>query len=523
MDCDVIVIGGGQNGLGVAAYCARAGLKVVVLERAEKVGGFLSTEAVTLPGFKHSLHAITLGSYIPFYRHFDLESFGLKFAKPPVEYAMLLADRNLIVRRSQPVANYAAIAEFSPRDAKAIAELYRRFHSTWLREFFSPPLSGERGGVLPDSERREYNRLCSLSLREAVEDSFENDAVRLFFCLRAMEFTGDPALGALNTETRGTGDILFRLVCDEEYQIAVGGTNELAQAIARMIQKWGAKVLTRSPVTNIVVEDGRATGVRLADGATIRARTIVSNVGFATTMLDLVGENHLSREFVQATKDLRAPITGTFNFHMAVSEPPVYRAPDARESLCVFLGYEKLSDLDAKWTEIVAGRFPAKPAFHCGCTTIHDPSCAPPGLHTLYLWQTIPGEMSWRMREERAAEMAEPVLRLWREHSPNLTDEKILGRYIYYLTKWKNTQTNSGGVTYSHDQYYNRRPLPGFSDYHTPIKGLYHASASSHPGGGVRFGPAYNASQTIFADLGLSPWWNRELIPGTPLVSSPSR
>ncbi len=520
MDCDVIVIGGGQNGLGVAAYCAKAGLKVVVLERAEKVGGFLSTEAVTLPGFKHSLHAITLGSYVPFYRHFDLKAFGVEFAKPPVEYAMLLPERHLIIRRSNPQANYAAIADFSERDAQAIEDLYRRFHATWLEEFYSAPVPGERGRALPDSQRREYNRLCALSLREAVEDSFESDAVRLFFCLRAMEFTGDPALGSTRQESRGTGDILFRLVCDEEYQIVVGGTNELAQGIARMIERWGGQVLTGSPVAKILVDSGRATGVQLADGTTLMAKTVVSNVGFPTTMLQFVGESYLTPDFAQAVKSLRWQITGTFNLHLAVSEPPIYQFPEAWESLCVFLGYKALADLDTKWAEIVQGRFPT-PAFHCGCTTLHDPSCAPPGSHTLYLWQTIPGEMSRLMTEEKASEHAEQVLRRWREQCPNLTNERILGRYIYNLTKWKNAQTNSGGVAYSYGQYYDRRPLAGYSDYRTPITGLYHASASSHPGGGVRFGPAHNAAKIIFDDLGIAPWWSQELRPGMPLVAQP--
>jgi phytoene dehydrogenase-like protein len=166
------------------------------------------------------------------------------------------------------------------------------------------------------------------------------------------------------------------------------------------------------------------------------------------------------------------------------------------------------------------GQFP-KPAFHCGCTTIHDPTCAPSGLHALYLWQTIPGKMSWLMTEEKAGELAELILQRWRQECPNLTGERILGRYIYYLSKWKNTQPNSGGVAYSYGQYYDQRPLPGYSDYRTPIRGLYHASASSHPGGGVRFGPAHNAAKIIFGDLGIKPWWNQELTPAMPLVARP--
>ena len=181
MDYDVVVIGGGQNGLGVAAYCAKAGLRVIVLEASEKVGGFMSTEPATLPAFRHSLHAITLGSYIPFYRHFDLRAFGVTFAKPPVEYVMLLPDRHLTIRRSEPTVNYKAIAKFSKKDAQAIEDLHRRFHRAWLGEFFSPPVEGERGRTLPDGERREYNRLCSLSLREAVEECLGKRRSQAFY------------------------------------------------------------------------------------------------------------------------------------------------------------------------------------------------------------------------------------------------------------------------------------------------------------------------------------------------------
>lgn len=524
MNCDVLVIGSGHNGLGLAAYCANAGLKVVVVESAKEVGGLLSTEAVTRPGFRHNLHAITLGSYAPFYRDFNLEAFGVRFVKAPVEYVLLLPDSHLTIRRGDPETNGKAIAVFSRRDARTIGELYRKFHRTWLREFHSAPVPpGERGQDLADSERREYNRICGLPFREAVDELFESEEIKLFFCLRGLEITGDVGLGAkaATADYPGTGDFVLRLAFDPEYQICVGGTNELAQGIARLIQSLGGTIITGSPVAQILLRDGRAIGVRLNDGRSVEARAVVSAANFVNAMLDLVGEEHLDAQFAQAVKSLRAARVGKFDLHLAVSDPPGYRVPEAREALCLFLGYEGLADIDTRWAEICGGAFPAKPAFHCGCTTIHDPTCAPPGGHTLYLWQFVPAELSRSVTEETAGKYLEHMLGRWREYTPDLGEAHILGRYSYYIGKWKNLRAHPyGGLSVAHGQYYHGRPLPECSDYRTRIEGLYLCGSSSHPGGSVRFAPAYNAARVIIEDLGVTPWWSQELVPGTPLVSA---
>ena len=524
MNCDVLVIGSGHNGLGLAAYCARAGLQVVVVESAEKVGGLLSTEAVTLPGFGHSLHAMTLGSYPPFYRDFNLEAFGVRFVKPPVEYVMLLPDSHLTIRCGDPRSNYKAFAGFSRKDARTTEDLYRRFHKTWLREFYSAPCPpGERGQGLPDSERREYNRICGLSLREAADQLFESDEIRLFFCLRAIEITGDVGLGAKDAsrEYAGTGDFLLRLAFDPEYQVVVGGTNELAQGISRLIKSLGGTVLTGSAVVQILVRDRQAVGVRLADGSTIDARAVVSAGNFAPTMLDLVGEEHLDAPFVAAVKGLKGTRVGKFDVHLAVSDPPGYRVPEAREALCLFLGYQGLADIDNRWREICSGAFPSTPSFHCGCSTVHERGSAPPDRHTLYLWQFVPAELSRSFTKETEGPYLERILARWREYTPDLTDARILGRYAYYLGKWSNRQAHPyGGLALSHGQWDSGRPLPECAGYRTPVRGLYLCGSSSHPGGSVRFAPAYNAAQVIVTDLGIAPWWERELVPGTPLVSA---
>lgn len=524
MSCDVLVIGSGHNGLGLAAYCARAGLDVIVVESAPKVGGLLSTEAVTLPGFKHSLHAITLGGYAPFYRDFDLTPFGVRFVTPPVEYVMLLPDSHLTMRFREPETNGKAVAQFSRRDAKTIEELYRRFHTTWLREFYSAPLTGERGQDLADGERREYNRICNLSLREAVDDLFESEEIRLFFLLRALEITGDVGLGARAAaqDYRGTGDFVLRLAFDPEYLVVVGGTNELGQGIARLLRSLGSSVLTGSAVTRILLRDGRAVGAELADGRTVEARAVVSAGNFVNTMLDLVGAENLDQKFVEAIKRLRPSGVGKFDLHLAVSGPPSYRVPDAREALCLFLGYERLADIDTRWQEISSGAFPAAPSFHCGCTTIHDPTCAPPGRHTLYLWQFVPAELSRSVTEATADKYLEQILARWRQYTPDLTDSHILGRCAYYIGNWTNRQAHPyGGLPVAHGQYYRGRPMPECADYRTPIDALYLCGSSSHPGGTVRFAPARNAAAVVLDDLGITPWWSRELVPGTPLVTAP--
>lgn len=522
--CDVVVIGSGHNGLGHAAYCAQLGLDVVVIEAASTVGGLLSTEEVTLPGFRHNLHAVTLGSYAPFYRDFDLRAVGVRFVKPPVEYVMLLRDRHLTIRCGDPVANYHAIAAFSRHDAEAIRDLYHRFHRTWLAEFYSAPLpAGQRGQGLPTPDGREYNRLCAMSFREAVDEAFESEEIKLFFCLRAMEITGDVGLGA-STATRDyrvTGDFLFRLAFDEEYHIVLGGTNELAQGIARLLSHLGARILTGSPVARILIRDGRAHGVRLANGETLEARAVVSGANFGTTMLDLVGEQHLDPRFVERVKSLHGSRVGKFDVHLAVRNPPRYRIPEARNALCLFLGYEGLEDIESRWAEVLAGTFPATPSFHCGCTSIYDPESAPDSGHTLYLWQFIPAALSRSTSEATADEYLERILGRWRQYTADLSDAHILGRYGYSLANWKAKQAHPyGGVPVSHGQYYDRRPVPECADYRTPIAGLYLCGAANHPGGSVRFGPAYNAARVIAKDLGLKPWWAEGLVAGTPLAST---
>lgn len=521
--CDVAVVGSGHNGLGLAAYCARLGLDVAVVEAAPKVGGLLSTEEVTLPGFRHNLHAVTLGSYAPFYRDFDLRAFGVRFVRPPVEYVMPLPGRHLTIRCGDPAANYAAIAAFSRHDADAIQDVYRRFHRAWLEEYYSAPRpAGQRGQGLSTADQREYNRLCAMPFRAVVDELFESEAIKLFFCLRALEITGDVGLGARAAlaDYPGTGDFLFRLAFDEEYHIVMGGTNELAQGIARLLQHLGARVLTGSAVERIVVKDGRVAGVRLANGETLEARMVVSGGNFAHTMLDLVGAEHLDARFVERVKGLRPSRVGKFDLHLAVSTPPRYRVPEAREALCLFLGYEGLEDIETRWSEIVAGTFPAKPSFHCGCTSLYDPDSVPGGGHTLYLWQFVPAAVSRGATEAAAGEYLERILGRWREYTADLSDAQILGRHGYYLGNWKMKQAHPyGGVPLSHGQYYDRRPLPECADYRTPIRGLYLCGSSSHPGGSVRFGPARNAAQVIASDLGLKPWWTGDLVPGTPLAS----
>lgn len=522
-NCDVLVIGSGHNGLGLAAYCARAGLDVVVVEAAPAAGGLLSTEEATLPGFKHNLHAITLGSYAPFYCHFDLKNFGLSFVKPPVEYVALFPQAHLIIRCGQPVANFKALANFSRRDAQTIEDLYRRFHRAWLREYYSAPFPpGERGQSLPGGEQREYNRICNLSFREALDELYESEEIKLLFCLRCIEVSGDVALASKGAipDYRGTGDLVFRLAFDEEYQICVGGTNELAQAIVRLIRSFGGRVITGAAVIKILVDGQKATGVKLVDGTTITARSVVSNSSFVGTMLELVGEEKLAGRFVEAVKNLRSSSAGKFDLHLAVTDAPRYRIPEAREALCLFLGYEGLGDIETRYAEIQAGEFPARPAFHCGCTTLHDPTCAPRGAHTLYLWQFVPGKISRAVAGPVAESYTERILAQWRQYTSDLSDRAILGRHAYYLGNWQNRQSHWGAVAYSHGQYYRGRPLAECSDYRTPIDGLYHCGASSHPGGNVRFAPAHNAAMAVLKDLGRTPWWSQDLIPGTPLVSA---
>ncbi|MBI2183536.1 MAG: NAD(P)/FAD-dependent oxidoreductase [Thaumarchaeota archaeon] len=509
-DFDAIVIGAGHNGLGLACYLAKSGLKVLVCEAQSKVGGFLHTEEVIL-GYRHSMHAITMGTYPPIYRDFDLAQYGTRLIRPEVQFGMILDKKALVVHNGQPKTTFKSVAKFSLRDAKRMEQLHRRFHATWIREYYSPPMpSRERGQGLNSEDRREWQRICSMSPREVIEEFFESEMVKLFLCARSLEEGSEGYSAVSRTKVdvfRGAGDYVFKILTDPEYCIPEGGSRRLAEGLARIVEAHGGTILKNSPVSKIIVKDGRAAGIKLVNGTIHEAKKLVACNVDIKTMLELVGEENLDANSVAKIRSVIPPDSGKFDLHIASNEPPQYTNIDdqaVNRALNVFVGYESLADVDRHAAESAAGKFPEKPSFHGGCQTLYDKTLAPPGKHTLWEWLFTSPRISTTMTPSNVEEYKERVLSRWQQYAPNL--KTAMTETYHYATRKGGLTGGTPSIGYG--QYYDNRPIPELSGYRTPIQGLYLAHSACHPASTVRYGPAYNAMTIIARDLGIKKWWS---------------
>ncbi|MDG6904731.1 MAG: NAD(P)/FAD-dependent oxidoreductase [Nitrososphaerota archaeon] len=517
---DAIIVGGGHNGLGIAAYLSKSGLKVLVCEAFSEVGGYLHSESV-IPGYIHSFHAITMGTYAPIYRDFDLLQYGTRMIRADVEFGLIVGTKALALHNSVPKANFKTYAKFSEKDARTLESLHKRFHTTWLKEYYSPPMPPEERGVgLQPRDRDEWRMICSMSPAEVVENYFESEMIRLFLTLRVVEEGAEGyAIASKRTknEYKGTGDYAMKMLTDPQYAIPQGGSRRLAEGLSRIISIFGGVVLVDAVVKRIIVKDGRAIGVELLDGRVFNSgKMVISNVDIGAT-IRLTGEENFGPDLVKKINSLKAPAWGKFDLHIASNESPKYKVDDPaiNRSLNVFVGYESVDDLDKHTDEARKNQFPKEPSFHAGCQTLYDTSLAPPGKHTLWEWMYISPQLSMETTESIAQKYKEAVLARWQEFAPNLKGETMIDVYPYYVRKWRARPLLP---SISNGQYYDNRPISDLSGYRTPVSGLYLCHSSSHPGATVRFGPCYNALTVIARDFNLAKWWS-DPVPGVPLAS----
>jgi phytoene dehydrogenase-like protein len=527
MDVDGIIIGGGHNALTCAAYLAKAGAKVLVLERNDEVGGGTTTWEVTRPGFKHNMHAnYFIGFDIaPVVRDLALEQYGFTFLMPEIQHACVFRDGRALMIHRDLDRTCASIARFSERDAEAFRRAFQRYaiehRSFFIANQFSPPVDAEAmrarfiAAGLP-----ELIEFAALTPYEVIDRHFVTEQVRVLFkklvhVIHANDFVG-------------TGMWFPVLMANlASAALPVGGAGQLPKALARMVEAHGGEVRTGAHVARIHVEDGRARGVELADGTRIDAGFVVSGIDFPQTV-QLADPRNFDDDVVTKARNWRW--TGEHSLmtlHLALEEPPQYRAaefdPDVNRSYNVQFGADDTRDLLLMFDEMHAGRFPSKPAGN-GCTnSLYDPSYAPDGKHVSFWWPFASYELGGRAAvwDERRTEFAETLLAVWRMYAPNLTRDNVIASYLYtpYDIPRHDISMVRGSVrlgAYSSDQYGRNRPHPRLADYRGDlIDRLYLCSSSSPGGGGVNGAPGYNAAGVIASDLGLDRWWPTLEVPGT--------
>lgn len=527
-EVDIIVIGAGHNGLVCAAYLARAGLKVILLERRQVVGGCVVTEEVW-PGYK-----VSTASYVnalfqsKIIRDLDLRRHG--FEMIPLDHMFVpFPDGRYFVYWDDEKKTCQEISKFSKRDAEVFPEFnkFRKEAAAFFREllWMTPP--NPTSGRLRDLKSLlaigwKFRKMGKMAFRFAdlliqsgsdfLDQWFESDelkAVLVYHCSSG-SFAGP--------RTPGTAyALLHRLIAEGKgaggWGFVRGGMGGLAQSIARAAEQHGASIRTGVEVRHILVEGGRAVGVVLNNGEEAKAKGVVSNADPKRTFLRMMDSAELDPEFLQEVKNIKT-FSSAFKINFAIEEPLTYTAFNADEIGFPYASFVHIAPsvayLEKAFDDARYGRASEKPFLSPLVPTLADSTLAPKGKHILNVYG---GHAPYRLKDttwdrERDS-FADRVVETIAEYAPNIKGA-ITHRQILMPPDLEEIFGLTEGNIYhgelSLDQLFFMRPVPGYADYRTPIRGLYLCGSGVHPGGGVTGVPGHNAAREILRD-----WKTRKL------------
>lgn len=516
---DVIVIGGGHNGLVNAAYLARAGKKVLVLERRHLVGGATVTEEI-FPGFKYSVFSYVISLMRPeIIRDLRLPEHGLTIL--PLESTLTpLPDGDYLYRDSDHFRTLREIGRYSKRDAEAYDDYGRTlfFMAKAVKYMLGivPPdptslnpkdllgLKGLADHMLGLDKEHLYTlvKLMTMSSADFLEQWFETDVLKA--TLSASGIIGT----FLGPRSPGTAYVLLHHYMGEidgnfrAWGFAKGGTGAIADAIARSAESFGVEIKTNAPVTKVVVKRGAVKGVALENGDVYVADTVVSSLDPQLTFLKLVDEKNLPEDLVEAVKKFKfRGSSGKVN--LALDALPDLKCLPGRGahlrgaiSISPGLDYLERAYDDAKY-----GDFSKKPYMDVIIPSMIDPDMAPPGKHVMSCFvQYAPYQLKEGTWDEKREAFGDTVIDTLSEYIPNLKDI-ILHRQV--MTPWDIEQTiglSQGNIfqgELSLSQLFFLRPAAGHAKYRTPIDGYYQCGSGTHPGGGIMGAPGRLAAMEI--------------------------
>jgi phytoene dehydrogenase-like protein len=510
---DAIVVGAGHNGLVCAAYLAKAGRRVLVLERRHRVGGATTTEEIH-PGFRYSCCSYVVSLLRPWIiRDLDLPRHGYEVL-PLEETFTPFPDGRWLLRDSDPERTKRSIARFSKRDA----EVYKQFGQAMaeLGRLVKPVIDAPA----PDPTSRDPRELLRLArfarhLRGQGEKWLVGNLKMM--TMSAVDFLAEwfeseeliapmSVSGIIGTflgvRSPGTAYVLLHHYMGEidgsyrAWGLPKGGTGAIADAIAAAAREAGAEIRTEAPVARLLVERGRVAGVVLENGDELRARAVVSGVDPHRTFLGLLGEEHLEPELARQVR----------RFKMRGSSGKVNLALDALPEFACLPGFgphlrgditiaPSLDYLERAYDDAKYGEFSRRPFMDIVIPSLTDPTLAPPGKHVMSIFvQYAPyhlaeGAAGWPAKREA---FGDAVVDTLAEYLPNLK-ERILHRQV--LTPWDLEQVyglTEGNIFHgelSLEQLAFQRPLAGWSRYRTPVEALWMCGSGTHPGGGIMGAP----------------------------------
>jgi phytoene dehydrogenase-like protein len=521
---DVIIIGAGHNGLTAAAYLARAGMRVLVLERRELVGGTCVTEEVW-PGYHVSTAAYVNSLLRPeIIRDLELKKHGFQMLpRHPSSFTPFPDGRYLMLGTSEE-ENRREVAKFSVKDADALPRYEAMLGR--IADFIEPTLME----TPPDPwswRPRDLWRLARLGWRfrrlgKAGKDAIEiltgaaRDILDRWFESEQLKATlaTDAIIGAMAAPSMpGTAYVLFHHVMGEcdgvrgVWGYVRGGMGGITQALAAAAREHGAEIRTNAAVSHIRVANGQVTGVALADGSEFTSARVASNLDAHVTFLRLLDPKELPADFVASIRAIDYS-SAALKINVALSEVPDFTAlpgvqvgPQHRGTMhiCPTLDYIEQAYDDAKY-----GRPSQAPVLECTLPTSADTTIAPPGKHILSMFvQYAPYKLREGNWDDLKEKFADRCFEVMEEYAPNFRRAVIDRQVLSPLDLERRFGLTGGNIfqgAMTLNQLFLLRPAPGYAGYRTPIRGLYLCGAAAHPGGGVMGACGYNAQREILRD-----------------------
>jgi phytoene dehydrogenase-like protein len=519
---NIVIIGGGHNGLVTAFYLAKAGFKPLVLERRSQVGGAAITEEFH-PGFRSSVLAHSAALRPDIVRDMQLEQHGLKLIAPDIAVTALSPDgRALVLYRDTEKASQE-IAKFSKKDAVAWPAFQNALRKTGSviskllaltpPEIESPDASdlfgllklGRSVRGLGKKDMFSLLRWAPMAVADLAAEFFESELLRATVAARGIFGT------FFGPWSAGTGLVLLLRAAGDNAgtgAVAMGGTGAITHAMATAAQQAGAEIRTGAEVIEISVKNGVAQGVVLSTGEQILARSVISNADPKRTFLKLTDPSLLSPSFTKRLQNYR--MNGTVaKVNLALSGLPNFTAlagNDQSLASKIHIGPE-IDYLERAFDESKYGNFSRAPYLEVAIPSLTDPSLAPGGKHVMSIYmQYAPYKLrtaSWQDEAQRFA-LGDTVVKTLTQYAPDLPD-KILHHQIITPQDLEDTYGLTGGHIFhgelALDQIFTMRPMLDWARYRTPIQNLYLCGSGTHPGTGLTGGSGANAAREILKDL----------------------
>ena len=517
---DGVVIGAGHNGLTLAAYLSRAGMKIAVLERNARVGGGTSTEEPTLPGYRFNLHSnFFMGfRHSPLLRDLELHRFGFSYIEPMVQQGAAFRDGTCVVIHKDLDKTCASLARFSKRDAETFRELHH-LYSVGMRPLFTslafnaPLPIDQLKDRLSGPNAKEFLSHAQHDLFSVVRKHFDDDRIRTLFT---------SYMHVITTESVPGAGIVFPLIFANvmEFTLPVGGAVSFPLALKRLIEAHGGAVITNADVKEIVVKNGRAAAVRLSNGDTIEGRRFVASAIDAPTTMQMTGAELFPQDVQNKLNSWHWGNHSLVTLHLALKHAPVYRSekfdPDIARAYNVFFGMDDIGQVESCFDDCAKEKFPRVLMGNGACNSAVDPTYAPAGGHSAFWWPFAPYAIGGDPDEwdRGKAEYTERILGVWREYASNLGDDNVRARFLFTPLDVERLNVNMvrGAVrmgAYIPSQLGINRPHPLLSGTRTPVEGLYLCGSSTGNGGGINGAPGYIAANAIVDDLKLGRPWTR--------------